>query len=110
MKFDLVTNSVWLAAFAPLVVFLLAMFIDRRRRKRFEKSPQKEKLLRPPGHSLSIRLEKIQDAALNCIVLAFAVCAFAGASVITTVQLLAAHAPVLWLAPKRGQTIVLTQL
>jgi hypothetical protein len=31
MKFDLTTISVWLAAFVPMGVLLLAMVIDRRR-------------------------------------------------------------------------------
>jgi hypothetical protein len=31
MKFELTTVSVWLAAFAPMGVLLLAMIIDRRR-------------------------------------------------------------------------------
>jgi hypothetical protein len=79
-------------------VLILAMVIDRRRRKRIEKPPQLEKLLRPPGYSLSIRLDEIQDVVLLGIILASIPCAFAGASVIATVQLLAAHAPVLWLA------------
>ena len=99
MKFDLVMVSVWLAAFGPLLVLILAMAIDRRRRKRIEKPPQTEKLLRPPGYSLSIRLDEIQDSFLFDIFWAATPCAFAGASVILTVQLLAARAPVLWLAP-----------
>jgi hypothetical protein len=99
MKFDLVMVSVWLATFAPMGVFLLAMVIDRRRRKRIEKPPQTEKLLRPPGYSLSIRLDETLDKILNTMFSACALCSLAGASIIATVQLLAAHAPVLWLTP-----------
>ena len=99
MKFDLVMVSVWLAAFAPMGVLLLAMVIDRRRRKHIEKPPQAEKLLRPPGYSLSIRLDEALDKTQNAMLSACALCSFAGVSVIATVQLLAAHAPVLWLAP-----------
>ncbi|MGA3143780.1 MAG: nuclease-related domain-containing protein [Verrucomicrobiota bacterium] len=99
MKFDLVMVSVWLAAFVPMVVLILAMVIDRRRRKHIEKSPQTEKLLRPPGYSLSIRLDETLDKIPDTMLSACALCSFAGASVIATVQLLAAHAPVLWLAP-----------
>ena len=106
MKFDLTTVSVWLAAFAPMGVLILAMVIDRRRRKHIERPPQTEKLLRPPGHSLSIRLEEIQDVVLLGIFLAFIPCAIAGASVIATVQLLAAHAPVLWLASALALLVV----
>jgi hypothetical protein len=51
--------SVWLAAFAPMCVLILAMVIDRRRRKRIEKPPQTEKLLCPPGYSLSYTLNRL---------------------------------------------------
>jgi hypothetical protein len=99
VKFDLTTVSVWLAAFVPMGVLLLAMVIDRRRRKRIEKPPQSEKLLRPPGYSLSIRLDDTLDKTQNAMLSACALCSFAGVSIIATVQLLAAHAPILWLAP-----------
>jgi heme/copper-type cytochrome/quinol oxidase subunit 1 len=49
VKLDFVTISAWLAAFAPLLVLIVAMAIDRHLRKRFEKPPQTEKLLHPPG-------------------------------------------------------------
>ena len=99
MKFELTTVSVWLAAFVPLLVLILAIVIDRRRRKHIEKPPQAEKLLRPPGYSLSIRLDETLDKILNAMLSACALCSFAAASIIATVQLLAAHAPALWLAP-----------
>jgi len=99
MKFDLPMVSVWLAALAPMGVLLLAMVIDRRRRKRIEKPPQSEKLLRPPGYSLSIRLDETIEKILNKMFLACVLCSFAGDFIVATVQLLAAHAPVLWLAP-----------
>jgi Nuclease-related domain len=99
MKFNLVMVSVWLAAFVPMLVLLLAMAVDRRRRKRFEKPPQTEKLLRPPGYSLSIRLDETVDKILDAMLFACVFCSCAGASVIAMVQLLAAHVPVLWLAP-----------
>ena len=98
MKFDLVMVSVWLAAFVPMGVLLLAMVIDRRRRKHIEKPPQTEKLLRPPGYSLSIRLDETLDKTQNAMLSACALCSFAGGSIIATIQLLAAHAPVQWLA------------
>jgi len=99
MKFNLTMVSVWLAAFVPMGVLLLAMVIDRRRRKHNEKPPQSEKLLRPPGYSLSIRLDETLDKIPDAMLSACALCSFAGVSVIATVQLLALHAPVLWLAP-----------
>lgn len=99
MKFNLVMVSAWLMAFAPLLVLILAMAIDRRLRKRFEKPPQTEKLLRPPGYSLSIRLDETVDKIVNAMLSACVLCYCAGVSVVLTVQLLAAHALVLWLAP-----------
>ena len=99
MKFDLTTISVWLAAFVPMLVLILAMVIDRRRRKHIEKPPQSEKLLRPPGYSLSIRLDETLDKIPDAMLSACALCSFAGVSVIFAVQLLAVHAPLLWLAP-----------
>src|ERR1035441_5957137 len=99
MKINLVTISVWLAAFVPLLVLILAMAIDRHRRKRFEKPPQTEKLLRPPGYSLSMRLDEMVDKIVDAMLLACVLCSCAGAFVIATVQLLAAHVSVLWLPP-----------
>jgi hypothetical protein len=103
MKINLVTISVWLAAFVPLLVLILAMAIDRRRRKRFEKPPQTEKLLRPPGYSLSIRLDETVDKIVNAMLSACVLCYCAGVSVVLTVQLLAAHAPVLSHKKDRGK-------
>jgi hypothetical protein len=47
-----------LPAFAPLICLILAIMFDRVWRKKSEKPPQSEKLLPPPGHSLSLQLEK----------------------------------------------------
>lgn len=80
MKFDFATLSVLLAAFAPLVALILALVIDRRNRKRKEKPPQSEKLLRPPGYSLAIRLEQMIDSILQGISAACVFSAFAGLS------------------------------
>jgi len=99
MKFDLSIVSVWLAAFVPLGVLILAMVSDRRRRKRFERPPQTEKLLRPPGYSLSIRLDETVDKIVDSMLFACVLCCLAGVSIILTVQLLVAHVSVLWLAP-----------
>ena len=91
------TISVWLGAFAPIVVLILALAIDRNRRKRVEKPPQKEKLLRPPGYSLSIVLEEKFDKILSAMLSACVLCGVAAASAIATVQFLAAHASISWL-------------
>ena len=99
MKFNLVMVSVGFTAFVPMLVLILAMVVERRRQKRVEKPPQTEKLLRPPGYSLSIRLDESLDKILQVMLSACLLCCFAGASVILMVQLLVAHALILWLAP-----------
>ena len=99
MKFDLSIVSVWLAALAPLLVLILAMAVDRHRRKRLEKPPQTEKLLRPPGYSLSIRLDEMVDKIVDAMLLACVLGSCAGAFIIAAVQLLAANVSLLWLVP-----------
>lgn len=96
MKFDLATLSILFAAFVPMFALILALVIDRRRRKKVERPPQEEKLLRPPGHSLAIRLDELQDAILNDILWACSLCGFAGAVAIATAQFLAARVSALW--------------
>ncbi len=88
---NLTTLSIFAAAFVPMLAFAVAVAIDRNRRKQSEKPPQQEKLLRPPGYSLPIRLEKIQDAILNDILAACALCGIAGASALTLASFLGAH-------------------
>jgi hypothetical protein len=58
MKLDFATIPVWVAAFAPLLALAMALAIDKRNRKATEKPPQSEKLLRPPGYSLAIRVDE----------------------------------------------------
>jgi len=98
MKFDFSTFSVLMAGFAPLVALLLAFAHDRRQRKQTEKPPQTEKLLRPPGHSLAIRLEETFDAFIQDIFVACASTACAGIAAISFAQCLAAGSSVGWLA------------
>jgi hypothetical protein len=70
--------SVLLAVFAPLLALILAIIWDHRQRKRTGKPPQTEKLLRPPGYSLSIRLEKTFDSVFDCLLTASVLSAFFG--------------------------------
>lgn len=97
MKLDFATISILLAAFTPLLALIFALAIDRRNRKRIEKPPQEEKLLRPPGHSLAIRLDETLEGVLHDIFFACAITAFAGASAVAFARLLAAHISGLWL-------------
>jgi hypothetical protein len=96
MKFDFATISVLLAGLVPLLALVVALAIDRWKRKRTEKPPQVEKLLRPAGYSLAIRLDETMDAVLLNIVIACGLGGFAGASTITLIKILAAHVPALW--------------
>jgi hypothetical protein len=61
-----------------------------------EKPPQQEKLLRPPGHSLSIRLDEVQEAVVNHIPIACLFCAVAAACLATAAALFGARAAVSW--------------
>src|SRR6185437_15102815 len=92
MKFDFGTISVWLAALAPLLALAFALAIDKRNRKRTEKPPQSEKILRPPGYSLAIRFDETIDKILWDIGIACCFSAFAGASAYCVATFLAAHA------------------
>jgi Nuclease-related domain len=52
-----------LAGFVPLAVLLALVFLERwRRKRRGERSPLSEKLLRPAGHSLQRKLEDLNEA------------------------------------------------
>ena len=67
MRAYLTTLPVIVGAFAPMLAFALAVAIDRKRRIRLEKPPQQEKLLRPAGYSLSMRLDATLDGVLTDI-------------------------------------------
>lgn len=87
-----------LGAFVPAFVFVLAVNWHRRQRKSVEKPPQAEKLLRPPGHSLTIRLDDTLDALMSNLATACGIGAFSGASVSVFASLLGGNAPILFLA------------
>ena len=92
------TLLVFIAAFVPIFALAVAVAIDRIRRKRTEKPPQQEKLLRPPGYSLGVRLDEVHEAIVNHILTACALCAIAGASALTLGGFLGAHVSALWLS------------
>ena len=96
MKFSML--PVLLAAFIPLISLVIAVILDRERRKKSERPPQAEKLLRPPGHSLSLRLDKTLDTVLDDVFTSCGLSAIAGLCVVTLDMLFAAHAPFSWLA------------
>ncbi len=98
MKFDSGTISIVLASFVPLLVFLVAWFIERRGASHREKPPQQEKLLRPAGHSLGIRLENLQDRILGQLLLACSLCLAGGVCALTLGLFLGNNVPAAWSA------------
>ena len=78
MNFDLGTASLIVGAFAPAIVLLGAVTYDKYRRAKVMRPPQEEKLLRPPGHSLSMRLDKLMDRATAQLIWAMFWTAWAG--------------------------------
>jgi heme exporter protein D len=98
MKFEFGVPLALLTAFIPLISLIVAVIGDRERRKKSEKPPQVEKLLRPPGHSLSLRLDKTLDQILDDVFTACGLSAIAGLCAVTLGKLLAGHAPFSWLA------------
>ncbi|MGC9941610.1 MAG: nuclease-related domain-containing protein [Verrucomicrobiota bacterium] len=88
----------FVAALIPLVIVGLAVHWDRHSRQLNEKSPQSEKLLRPPGHSLSLRLDKTIDKFLDYIMVAALCAAFGGGAASIFALALGEKAPFIWLA------------
>ena len=96
MKVDSSTLSVAFATLLPVVIFVLAWFVERRRAGRKEKSPQQEKLLRPAGYSLGLRLEKLQDRVLDEILFACVLCSTGGVCALTLGLFLGHNVSPLW--------------
>jgi nuclease-like protein len=88
---------IFLSALTPVLGLALAVFIDRWRRKRIEQAPQQEKLLRPPGHSLALRLEQTIDSAIESIVVACASSGCAGVFGVLFIQFSRSHVSAAWL-------------
>lgn len=74
--------SVWIAGLVGFAVpvFTLMCFVSWQRRQDAErfKAPQDEKLLRPPGYSLSLREDKLMDDMLDHLMQSCLAGAFAG--------------------------------
>lgn len=76
--FDLTTASLFAGAFAPALVLIAAVAFDNLRTRKAIKPPQEEKLLRPPGHSLSVRLDTLMERGTTQLVWAMFWTAWAG--------------------------------
>lgn len=69
-----------LSGVALVAVIVGASLWERKRRVQRFQAPQSEKLLRPPGYSLSIKLDNLADKAVYKILIGFALSAVAGES------------------------------
>ena len=98
MKLDSNMFYILPATFAPMIIFFAAIFWDREQRKKSGKPPQAEKLLRPPGHSLALQLDKTIDSMMDGLLASCAFSALAGSCVLSLSYLLAAGAPPRWWA------------
>jgi hypothetical protein len=76
--FDIGIVSLFIGAFAPAFVLLGAVTYDKMRRQKIVKPPQEEKLLRPPGYSLSERLDVLTERGTTQLVWAMFWTAWAG--------------------------------
>ena len=98
MKLDSIMIPVFLAAFAPMLGLIAAIILDRAWCKKIEKPPQAEKLLRPPGYSLSLQLDKLFDAMMDNILAACCLSSVAGVCFAVFHSLIVAKAPASWLS------------
>lgn len=65
-------------AIAPYALFLLVLTVAHQRRKRDLKHPSTSFLLHPPGESLRLRLEQLDEALTDQVLSLVGVCAFIG--------------------------------
>lgn len=88
--------AVMIGAVFPVVVLVAAAAFEKHRRKQIEKPPQEEKLLRPPGYSMGLRLDALQDR-LNDKVLGAVFCgSLAGASAAFLGKILPMESALIW--------------
>jgi len=81
----------------PVIVMVVGVMKDRRLQERIAKSPQKEKLLRPPGYSLSQCLIELGDDLYLLLVVASGVSALAAIAITATVKVWAAGVGISWI-------------
>lgn len=98
MKIDFRLIPVLIAAVLPMVCLIAAIYFDRERRKKTEKPPQSEKLLRPPGYSLAARLDKNADDMMDDMLASCGFSAMAGIFIWPLFYCLSHTAPFIWSA------------
>jgi hypothetical protein len=90
--------SLFFGGMAPAVGFWLAVTWDLQKRSRTERPPQEEKLLRPAGYSLALRLDELHEQAMSKFGLASGLSALAGIGAALTARFVVLGAPFLWTA------------
>lgn len=73
MKMDAPTIAVLIGMVTPMLVFCGAVFLERWRTWRHQKPPQSDKLLRPPGYSITRKLDACEDGILKTLMVGSAV-------------------------------------
>lgn len=97
LNLDVQNLSLIVGAVAPVLGILGGLFLERRRRRaRGVKPPQQEKLLRPPGYSLSIRLDDLWDKTLNRSFAAVIISVVAGGLVSIVSPAFVLDIPIAW--------------
>lgn len=99
MSFFNFTVEQWamgVGALVPVVVSCVGVWKDRRDQAKTASMPQKERLLRPPGHSLSTQLEEAADSLLFQMLIACGACGFAGLAIGLAVRWWAQSVPIAW--------------
>ncbi len=91
---------------APGVALGVASWLHSQRREASGRAPQQEKLLRPPGHSVEVKLDEILDQMLTRIILALGAGAMAGLSGQGLADVLSQFGPS-WLLLLPGTVVVL---
>jgi hypothetical protein len=71
------------AGLVPVGVISVYLSWDRKRRSQRIQSPQEEKLLRPPGRSLSMKLVEVGDRAVMQLLKAAGLCFIGGVFFVT---------------------------
>ncbi len=110
LDFNPTTAAALIGFLTPFIVVGVGVAKDRRVQKKIEKSPQREKLLRPPGYSLSQRLIDLGDRLYVVLSVAGFVSAFAAIFITTTVRVWAGGAGVGWIAAMALLSIALLGL
>ena len=87
------TITILLAMLAPVLWLVVAILWEDRRRSKIEMPPQTEKLLRPPGYSLSVQLDDITMTAIFYWLAAMWLGAASGWIALVTYHSLILHAP-----------------